>query len=60
MSRDGRALSSVYFLPPTLLGAFSSALAHALSFSRPVGWADRAVRCFTRESNKAVAAAVDA
>jgi hypothetical protein len=35
---------AVYFLPPTLLSGFSSALAHALGYYRPVGWADRVVR----------------
>jgi hypothetical protein len=38
---------AVYFLPPTLLIGFSSALANALGYYRPAGWADRAVRFFT-------------
>lgn len=43
---------AVYFLPPTLLIGFSSALANALGFYRPVGWADRMVRFFSGETKE--------
>lgn len=39
----------VYFLPPTLLCGFSSALADALGYRQPVAWANRVVRLFTAE-----------
>ena len=42
----------VYFLPPTLLSGFSSALADALGYRRPVAWADRVVRLFTGETKE--------
>ena len=43
---------AVYFLPPTLLIGFSSALANALGFYRPVGWTDRIVRFFSGETKE--------
>jgi hypothetical protein len=47
---------AVYFLPPTIFVAFSSALAKALGYYRPVGWADRVVRFLTGESTGETAA----
>lgn len=41
---------AVYFLPPTMLFGFSSALANALGYNRPAGWADRVANFFTGES----------
>ena len=43
----------VYVLPPTLLSGFSSALADALGYRRPVAWASRVVRLFTGEIKQA-------
>ena len=43
---------AVYFLPPSLLAGFSSALAKTLGFRRPIGWVDRVVRLFIGETNE--------
>ena len=40
----------VYFLPPTLLCGFSSALAEVLGYRHPAALADRVVRLFTGET----------
>ncbi len=42
----------VYFLSPTLLSGFSSALADTLGYRRPVAWADCVVRLFTGETKE--------
>jgi hypothetical protein len=47
---------AVYFLPPTLLSGFSTALAHALGYYRPIGWANRVVRFLSGETKEEAAA----
>lgn len=46
----------VYFLPPTLLSGFSSGLASALGYYRPIRWADRVARLLSGESKEEPAA----
>ena len=56
LSKLSKPKGAVYFLPPTLLFGFSSALANALGYYRPIGWVDRVVRLFTGETKEQEAA----
>ena len=56
LSQLEKPKGAVYFLPPTLLTGFSSVLANALGYRRPVGWVDRIVRFFTGETKEEEAA----